>query len=57
MKKDYTVNGQQYETYSTSISVYESGTVRIKAVDENGSCLDSEWTSVTVTVGSSDKEK
>ncbi len=53
----YTVNGQQYETYSTSISVYESGTVRIKAVDENGMYLDSEWTSVTVTVGSSDKEK
>jgi len=53
----YTVNGQQYETYGTSISVYESGTVRIKAVDENGMYLDSEWTSVTVTVGSSDKEK
>ena len=53
----YTVNGQQYETYSTSISVYESGTVRIKAVDENGTYLDSEWTSVTVAVGSSDKEK
>ena len=53
----YTVNGRQYETYSTSISVYESGTVRIKAVDENGMYLDSEWTSVTVTVSSSDKEK
>ena len=53
----FTVNGQQHETHSTSIYVYESGTVRIKAVDENGIYLDSEWTSVSVTVGSADKVK
>lgn len=53
----YTVNGQQYETHDTSIYVYESGTVRIKAVDGNGIYLDSEWTSVTVSAGSSDKVK
>ena len=53
----YTVNGVQYETRDTSIYVSSNGTVRIKAVDENGTYLDSEWTSVTVNVGSSGKEK
>ena len=51
------MNGQQYETYDTNIYVYESGTVRIKAVDESGMYLDSDWTSVNVNIGSSDKEK
>ena len=53
----YIVNGQQYETYDTNIYVYESGIVRIKAVDENGMYLDSDWTSVNVNIGSADKEK
>ena len=53
----YTVNGLQYETYDTEIHVYKSGTVKIKAIDVNGIYLDSEWTSVSVTVGSSDKVK
>ena len=53
----YTVNGVQYETRDTSIYVSSNGTVRIKAVDENGTYLDSEWTSFTVNVGSSGKEK
>ena len=53
----YTVNGLQYETYDTEILVYKSGTVKIKAIDGNGIYLDSEWTSVSVTVGSSDKVK
>ena len=53
----YTVNGQEYETYGTDIYVYKSGTVKVKAVDGNGIYLDSEWTSVSVTVGSSDKVK
>lgn len=53
----YTVNGQEYETWSTTIYVNRSATVRIKAVDENGIYLDSEWTAVTVSASSSDKEK
>ena len=53
----YTVNGQEYETYGTDIYVYKSGTVKVKAVDGNGIYLDSEWTSVNVTVGSADKVK
>ena len=52
----YTINGVQYETRDTSIYVSASGTVKIKAVDENGIYLDSEWTSVTVSGGSSDKK-
>lgn len=53
----YTVNGQEYETSDTSIYVYKSGTVKIKAVDGNGIYIDSEWTSVSVTAGSADKVK
>ena len=52
----YTINGVEYETRNTSIYVSASGTVKIKAVDENGIYLDSEWTSVTVSGGSSDKK-
>ena len=53
----YTVNGQEYETWGTSINVYKNATVRVKAVDENGAYLDSDWVSVTVEYGSADKEK
>jgi len=54
----YTVNGGEERTVSgTYIRVYESGVVRIKAIDENRMYLDSEWVSVEVTVSSADKEK
>jgi len=53
----YTVNGKQYETSATTVYVGESGTVRVKAVDESGNYLDSDWTAISVSVSSSDKEK
>ncbi|MBE7078858.1 MAG: hypothetical protein E7380_03225 [Clostridiales bacterium] len=53
----YTLNGMQEETYGTVIYIYESGTLSVKAVDENGVYGDSAWTSITVEKTSPDKEK
>ncbi len=50
------INGSEYETSDNSLYVYQSGTVRIKAVDESGVYADSDWKSVTVTASGSDKK-